>query len=309
MAARARPACARGRRGASQRSAQRHRLRRHAGRDAGGFAAEPRRKLSRLSEIHHDDRDGRRTRCRTRTCSRSNITSSPIRRRRIRRQACSSARRRAICSRRRPRRRPKSLCWRASSRWRSRFSMARIGRIRGRYRRPRRLPEAVRVRMHPARQGGEDFAPPPIEVLVPWPTDLTTPAASHDVRNFGDGRNSMISDLRAKKRASVLIVVLWASVGLVSVALLFGHSMLMAYSRRGQRSRRAAGGPGDRRRGALRGVAARESDDAGPAAGSGELSRRSGAGRRGGSSGFSAHPQTRPPARRASMVSSMRRRN
>ena len=30
-------------------------------------------------------------------------------------------------------------------------------------------------------------------------------------------------------RASVLIVVLWASVGLVSVALLFGHSMLMVY--------------------------------------------------------------------------------
>ena len=31
------------------------------------------------------------------------------------------------------------------------------------------------------------------------------------------------------QRASVLIVVLWASLGLVSVALLFGHSMLMAY--------------------------------------------------------------------------------
>ena len=31
------------------------------------------------------------------------------------------------------------------------------------------------------------------------------------------------------RRGSVLIVVLWASVGLVSVALLFGHSMVMAY--------------------------------------------------------------------------------
>src|SRR5262245_19249789 len=30
-------------------------------------------------------------------------------------------------------------------------------------------------------------------------------------------------------RASVLIVVLWASLGLVSVALLFGHSMVMTY--------------------------------------------------------------------------------
>lgn len=38
----------------------------------------------------------------------------------------------------------------------------------------------------------------------------------------------MSRNLRAKKRASVLIVVLWASVGLVSVSLLLGHSMLMA---------------------------------------------------------------------------------
>ncbi len=34
---------------------------------------------------------------------------------------------------------------------------------------------------------------------------------------------------QARRRGSVLIVTLWASVGLVSVALLFGHSMLMAY--------------------------------------------------------------------------------
>ena len=31
------------------------------------------------------------------------------------------------------------------------------------------------------------------------------------------------------QRGSVLIVVLWASVGLVSIALLFGHSMVMTY--------------------------------------------------------------------------------
>ena len=31
------------------------------------------------------------------------------------------------------------------------------------------------------------------------------------------------------RRGSVLIVVLWVSIGLVSVALLFGHSMLMAF--------------------------------------------------------------------------------
>ena len=35
--------------------------------------------------------------------------------------------------------------------------------------------------------------------------------------------------LHAGKKGSVLIVVLWASLGLVSVALLFGHSMLLAY--------------------------------------------------------------------------------
>ena len=30
------------------------------------------------------------------------------------------------------------------------------------------LPEAVRVRIHPARKTAGDFVPPPIEVLVPW---------------------------------------------------------------------------------------------------------------------------------------------
>ena len=34
---------------------------------------------------------------------------------------------------------------------------------------------------------------------------------------------------RQDRRGSVLIVVLWASFGLVAVALLFGHSMLMSY--------------------------------------------------------------------------------
>src|SRR5689334_8152807 len=33
----------------------------------------------------------------------------------------------------------------------------------------------------------------------------------------------------AQRRGSVLIVTLWASMGLVAVALLFGHSMLMTY--------------------------------------------------------------------------------
>jgi type II secretory pathway component PulK len=33
----------------------------------------------------------------------------------------------------------------------------------------------------------------------------------------------------SRARGSILIVVLWASIGLVSVALLFGHSMVMAY--------------------------------------------------------------------------------
>jgi type II secretory pathway component PulK len=35
--------------------------------------------------------------------------------------------------------------------------------------------------------------------------------------------------MRGPRRGTVLIVVLWASLGLVSVALLFGHSMMMAY--------------------------------------------------------------------------------
>ena len=30
------------------------------------------------------------------------------------------------------------------------------------------LPEAVRVRLHPARKTAGDFVPPPIEILVPW---------------------------------------------------------------------------------------------------------------------------------------------
>ncbi len=45
------------------------------------------------------------------------------------------------------------------------------------------LPEAVRVRLHPARKAGENFVPAPIEVLVPWtveeavqPTTATTGA-------------------------------------------------------------------------------------------------------------------------------------
>ena len=37
------------------------------------------------------------------------------------------------------------------------------------------------------------------------------------------------SPATAHRRGTVLIVVLWASLGLVSVALLFGHSMMMAY--------------------------------------------------------------------------------
>ncbi len=40
------------------------------------------------------------------------------------------------------------------------------------------LPEAVRVRLQPARTATDDFVPPPIEVLVPWPTEMATPPVS-----------------------------------------------------------------------------------------------------------------------------------
>src|SRR5688572_9738357 len=49
----------------------------------------------------------------------------------------------------------------------------------------------------------------------------------HDDRHRRNG--AMIIRFRDSQRASVLIVVLWATFGLVAVALLFGHSMLMTY--------------------------------------------------------------------------------
>lgn len=49
------------------------------------------------------------------------------------------------------------------------------------------------------------------------------------MRRFLPHRQTMARPPRHLCRGSVLIVVLWASLGLVSVALLFGHSMLLAY--------------------------------------------------------------------------------
>ena len=40
------------------------------------------------------------------------------------------------------------------------------------------LPEAVRVRIHPARKTAGDFVPPPIEVLVPWTVEAAVEVAT-----------------------------------------------------------------------------------------------------------------------------------